>query len=88
MKQLLAVDWGTSTMRGACLDDTGNVVEERSFPRGILTVEPGEFASVFENCFGDWMQAPDALCLMSASALDQPPSPRVFFDSLLNGPEN
>lgn len=65
MKQLLAVDWGTSSMRGAWLDDTGNVLEERSFSRGILTVEPGEFASVFESCFGDWMQAPDALCLMS-----------------------
>jgi 2-dehydro-3-deoxygalactonokinase len=65
VKQLLAVDWGTSTMRGALLDDTGNVLEERSFSRGLLTVEPGEFASVFENCFDDWMQAPDALCLMS-----------------------
>ncbi|MBC7621210.1 MAG: 2-dehydro-3-deoxygalactonokinase [Candidatus Saccharibacteria bacterium] len=65
MKQLLAVDWGTSSMRGAWLDDTGNVLEERSFPRGILTVEPGEFASVFEKFFGDWMQASDALCLMS-----------------------
>ena len=65
MKQLLAVDWGTSSMRGAWLDDTGNVLEERSFPRGILTVKPGEFASVFEKFFGDWMQASDALCLMS-----------------------
>lgn len=65
MKQLLAVDWGTSSMRGARLDHAGNVLEERSFSRGILTVEPGEFASVFEKFFGDWMQAPDALCLMS-----------------------
>ncbi|WP_041790163.1 2-dehydro-3-deoxygalactonokinase [Rhodoferax ferrireducens] len=65
MKQLVAVDWGTSTMRGALLDDTGKVLEERSFSHGLLTVKSGEFASVFENCFGDWMQAPDALCLMS-----------------------
>ncbi|ABD68684.1 2-keto-3-deoxygalactonate kinase [Rhodoferax ferrireducens T118] len=52
-------------MRGALLDDTGKVLEERSFSHGLLTVKSGEFASVFENCFGDWMQAPDALCLMS-----------------------
>jgi len=62
---LLALDWGTSSLRGAQLDAQGQALEERSFGRGILTVAPGEFPSVFEACFGDWMQAPDALCLMS-----------------------
>lgn len=65
MRPLLAVDWGTSSLRGAWLDATGRVVEERSFNRGILTVAPGEFPAVFEACFGDWMQAQDALCLLS-----------------------
>lgn len=62
---LLALDWGTSSLRGARLDAQGQALEERSFGRGILTVAPGEFPAVFETCFGDWMQAPDALCLMS-----------------------
>ena len=62
---MLAVDWGTSSLRGAWLDARGQTVEERSFPRGILTVAPGEFPSVFQTCFGDWMQRPDAWCLMS-----------------------
>lgn len=62
---LLALDWGTSSLRGARLDAQGQTLEERSFARGILTVQAGEFPTVFEACFGDWMQAPDALCLMS-----------------------
>lgn len=62
---LLALDWGSSSLRGARLDAQGRVLEERSFARGILTVQAGEFPAVFETCFGDWMQAPDALCLMS-----------------------
>jgi 2-dehydro-3-deoxygalactonokinase len=62
---LLAVDWGTSSLRGALLDKTGAVLEVREFPRGILTVSPGEFESVFNTCFGDWMQTPGLLCLMS-----------------------
>ena len=64
-RALLAVDWGTSSLRGAWLDARGQTVQERSFARGILTVAPGEFPSVFNACFGDWMQRPDAFCLMS-----------------------
>lgn len=62
---MLAVDWGTTSLRGAWLDARGQAVEERAFPRGILSVAPGEFPSVFEACFGDWMQRPKAWCLMS-----------------------
>ena len=64
-RALLAVDWGTSSLRGAWLDERGQTVEERSFARGILTVAPGEFPAVFQTCFGDWMKRPDAWCLMS-----------------------
>lgn len=65
MRTLLAVDWGTSTLRGALLDEQGQAREERSYPRGILSVPAGGFAQVFEECFGDWMRAPGTLCLMS-----------------------
>jgi 2-dehydro-3-deoxygalactonokinase len=30
-------------------------MEERSFPRGILSVRPGEFGHVFHYCFSDWL---------------------------------
>ena len=67
-RPLVAIDWGTSSLRGARLDDDGAVLEERAFPRGILTVEAGKFAAVFDELFGDWMSAPDALCLIAGMA--------------------
>ncbi|WP_431097654.1 2-dehydro-3-deoxygalactonokinase [Polaromonas aquatica] len=67
MSRLLAVDWGSSSLRGALLDADGAATEERTFPRGILTVEAGGFPDVFQSCFGDWM-APGTLCLISGMA--------------------
>jgi 2-dehydro-3-deoxygalactonokinase len=64
MKHLLAVDWGTSSLRGARMDSAGRVLEQRSFDRGILTVAAGAFPLVFNACFGDWMKADDVWCLM------------------------
>lgn len=65
--RLLAVDWGTSSLRGALLDADGHALQERSFPRGILTVAPGGFPAALQECFGDWL-APDVLCLISGMA--------------------
>ena len=70
-RTLLAVDWGTSSLRGALLDHQGRVVEERTFARGILTIPPGEFPAVFEACFGDWTKAGDLLCLIAGMAGSQ-----------------
>lgn len=66
--QLVAVDWGTSSLRGALLDANGQVREERSFARGIMTVPAGEFAIVLEAFFGDWIRANGTLCLISGMA--------------------
>jgi 2-dehydro-3-deoxygalactonokinase len=68
--KLVALDWGTSSLRGALLADDGRVLEERSFARGILTVEKNGFEAVFKSCFGDWMQA-DTLCLIAGMAGSQ-----------------
>lgn len=67
MSRLLAVDWGSSSLRGALLGADGAALEERAFPRGILTVEDGGFPEVFQSCFGDWM-TPGTLCLISGMA--------------------
>ena len=67
-KPVVAVEWGTSSLRGALLDFQGKVLDERTFARGILSVAPGEFPAVFDNCFGDWMQPPGLLCLISGMA--------------------
>lgn len=70
-RTLLAVDWGTSSLRGALLDPQGRVLDERAFARGILTVPPGGFPAVFETCFGDWSKGPDPLCLIAGMAGSQ-----------------
>jgi 2-dehydro-3-deoxygalactonokinase len=62
---LLAIDWGSSALRGALLDPAGRVVDEREVARGMLTIEPGGFADVFESHFGDWMEGPATRCLMA-----------------------
>ena len=70
MTPLLAIDWGSSSLRGALIAPDGTVLEERSFARGILTVNQGGFPAVFEACFGDWV-LPDTLCLIAGMAGSQ-----------------
>ena len=68
LPSLVALDWGTSSLRGARLDSRGQVLEERSFDRGIMNVPAGQFAPVFEACFADWISAEGSLCLISGMA--------------------
>jgi 2-dehydro-3-deoxygalactonokinase len=66
--RLVAVDWGTSSLRGALLEPDGRVVEEQSHPRGILTIKHGGFTEVFETHFAEWMRPPGTRCLISGMA--------------------
>ncbi len=68
MKRLIAVDWGTSSLRGALLDGDGAVLDEVSAPAGILSVPPGGFADVFLAHFGRWQADTGAPCLISGMA--------------------
>ena len=67
MADLIAVDWGTSALRGARLDEAGKVLEEKSAPLGILNVPNGDFAGVFAAQFSSWMEV-GARCLISGMA--------------------
>jgi 2-dehydro-3-deoxygalactonokinase len=66
--RLVALDWGTSSLRAALLGDSGQVLEERSFPHGILNVAPGEFATVFVAACADWERPAGQLALISGMA--------------------
>jgi 2-dehydro-3-deoxygalactonokinase len=66
--RLIAIDWGTSSLRGALLDEAGRVLEEKSAPLGILNVPDGDFAGVFAAQFSDWMKSTGAPCLISGMA--------------------
>src|SRR5687768_1611849 len=65
MKQIIALDWGTSSLRAALLDERGDVLEQRSLPRGILSVTAGEFPKVFAEITAPWTALPDPLFLLS-----------------------
>ena len=55
-------------MRAARVAADGRVLEERSMPRGILTVPPGGFPALFQDACGDWMRAPGTLALICGMA--------------------
>lgn len=69
--EIVAVDWGTSSLRAARLDASGKVLEEREFPRGILTVPAGGFPQVFDEACGDWMKQPGTVALICGMAGSQ-----------------
>jgi 2-dehydro-3-deoxygalactonokinase len=68
VRNLVGVDWGTSSLRVARIGADGAVLEERGSQRGILTVPAGGFAQVLHEACGDWLQDPAALCLVSGMA--------------------
>ena len=68
MKHLIAVDWGTSSLRGALLDGRGAVLAEVSVPAGILGVPGGGFPAIFEQHFGQWQASTGALALIAGMA--------------------
>ncbi len=65
---LIAVDWGTTSLRAARLDATGRMLEERTSDRGMLTVAKSDFSSVFEAFCGSWMAQSESLALVSGMA--------------------
>jgi 2-dehydro-3-deoxygalactonokinase len=67
-RALVAVDWGTSSLRAARIAADGAVLEERSAPLGILAVPPGGFPLALQDTCGDWLRPAGTLCLVSGMA--------------------
>lgn len=68
---LLALDWGTSSLRAVLLNARGEILREHSSGQGILNIPAGGFAAFFAQQFGDWLQGSNALCLISGMAGSQ-----------------
>ncbi len=62
---MIAIDWGTSSFRAYRLGSDGRVLDSRSAPNGILSVEDGKFSAVLEAQAGDWIMAGDGPVVMS-----------------------
>jgi len=63
-RPIVAIDWGTTSLRAALLDAQGRAVEQHSAPRGILHVAPGDFPAVFHDVTAPWANLPDPLYLL------------------------
>lgn len=56
MSALIALDWGTSSLRAQLLDANAEVIASRSEPWGIMHTPDGDFAKAFQALVGDWRQ--------------------------------
>jgi 2-dehydro-3-deoxygalactonokinase len=71
--ELIALDWGTTSLRAYRFDGDGEVAESRQLPAGIMRVAPdgaAGFERLFEQACGDWLRARSAViaCGMVGSA--------------------
>ena len=63
---MIAVDWGSSSLRAYRVDVTGAVVEQRRSDHGVLTCG-GNFAGALASLIGAWNDAHIVLCGMIGS---------------------
>jgi 2-dehydro-3-deoxygalactonokinase len=52
---LIALDWGTTSLRAYALDAAGQVLEKKSAPLGILKIPDKNFDAAFEEICGAWL---------------------------------
>jgi 2-dehydro-3-deoxygalactonokinase len=63
---LIAVDWGTTSLRAWRMDASGGIIDRKRDKLGIQQVAGGDFAAAFRTALGDWADAaPAAPVLMS-----------------------
>lgn len=62
---MIAVDWGTSSLRAYRLSDEGEVIARTAAPLGISAVRDGAFAGALEGQISSWLDNGESLVLMS-----------------------
>ena len=79
--RLIALDWGTSSLRAYRLGTDGSVLQTRQQPWGILHLPEGGFPAALQRIAGDWMAAAPGVPLLAAgmvgSAQGWAPAPYV-----------
>jgi len=66
LARLLALDWGTSSLRAYLLGEGGAVIEERRQPWGLMQLPEGGFAAALKGVAGDWLDALPAMPLIAS----------------------
>lgn len=62
---MIAVDWGTSSLRAYRLSEDGGVMARTAAPLGISTVRDGAFADALDSQIDPWLKDGESLVLMS-----------------------
>ncbi len=57
MAHLIALDWGTTSLRAYLMDAAGNILERREGGPGIMKAEHSAFEAALEAFCGDWIAA-------------------------------
>lgn len=65
---LVALDWGTTALRGWLLDSRGHVLATSRAPRGIMQIEGGDFAAALAEITAGWPDLPAIAAGMIGSA--------------------
>ncbi|MEO8754244.1 MAG: 2-dehydro-3-deoxygalactonokinase [Casimicrobiaceae bacterium] len=66
---LIAIDWGTTSVRAYRIDAAGSVVASHSLPLGVQKVQDGRFGDALATLLDDWREdrAPRLACGMIGS---------------------
>jgi len=78
--RLIALDWGTSSLRAYSMGDSGSVLEARTLPLGVMvlaqlldqsTNEDTDtiFCRAFEKACGDWLQSSPAAPIIASGMI-------------------
>src|SRR4051812_1866339 len=62
---MIAIDWGSTSLRAYRLSPAGKVLEKRQAAQGILALKSGGFADALQAQVGDWISAGEAPIVMS-----------------------
>jgi 2-dehydro-3-deoxygalactonokinase len=63
---LIALDWGTTSLRAYLLDDDGIALDTRASSAGIMKLPAGGFDQAFEETCGAWLDAHPQLPVIAA----------------------
>jgi len=66
---LIALDWGTTSLRAWLIAGDGAVLAERARPLGIMHVANGDFAGAFDQAVGDWRRAHPGLSVIASGMI-------------------
>lgn len=91
---LVALDWGTTSLRAWLLDSRGHVLATARAPRGIMQIADGDFAGALTEVTVGWPERPAIAAGMIGSTqgwievpyLSCPASPAELADGLVQAP--